>query len=57
MIIYTNDLEEAKQKAEQLEIDQPEYAEYVEIQETNKMSFGIFSKVDKGKYVVHNETE
>jgi hypothetical protein len=57
MIRYFNILGEAKAYAEQLKIDEPEYADDVLISETCSESFGIWSREDLGIYIVTNETE
>jgi hypothetical protein len=57
MIRYFNSLDEANVFAEQLKIDEPEYADYVQVSETFDESFGIWAREDLGNYVVTNETE
>ena len=57
MIVYANTKEEAIKAAEKMKKAEPDYANDVQISETVEESFGIFKAVEKGKFVVYNETE
>lgn len=57
MIIYKNTHKEAVIAAEEMKKLESDYKDDVQISETCSESFGIFKEVDKGKYVIYNETE
>jgi len=57
MTRYFNNYKEALEFAKELKIDEPEYADDVQVSETCSISFGIWSRKDLGNYVVTNETE
>ena len=54
---YANTKEEATLIALKMRQDEPEYSNDVKIETTCEDSFGIYKAVDKGKFVIHNETE
>ena len=57
MIKYANTKEEADRIAEEMKKAEPKYANDVQIAPTVKESFGIFKAVERGNFVVYNETE
>jgi len=57
MTKYFNNISAAKNYAAQLKLDEPDYADNVQIFETNEESFGIYAETKKGQFGVTNETE